>query len=286
MNAISKTTLSGLDMASYLYHLEKKTLKAALKAFVAYVFGRKITIPKLELIKMIWPNRDAHYIKSYLKSREITNNKQTNEKPALPIQKYNNSCGAQSLRQAAYELGVTNLPSLEKVPMLSGQSIGGSRAEHGIYNITGNLYTKSLLGQKVEPEYGGESFPHNILLAIKLLELDGRFYCSSIFSNIAMQLCRRTEWFVADHYSNIHHRSPPPLCNNERLMVIINVGSKHHYIMQRPDGTCYDPAFGKNFKTMEQLFKEYKKTDTSASRTGISILICEPNNYPKPHSFS
>ena len=209
-----------------------------------------------------------------LLERKITHTQPSRTFTTFPAQQYPNDCGAQALRQAAHELKINEIPH-SNLYLFSGQPISSSNAEDAIYGITGDLLSIRGTSRVTQPHNGGYSYPANILKCANQLGLDGRFYCSSLLTRIYMSTAYGKEWAEANQYSSINHCSPPVLYDNERLLVVVNQGSQLHYIMQRPDKTCYDPATGSTYKTL----KEYSTT-THWKPSGISILVCNPEGYP------
>ncbi len=254
--------ISGRDVASFFFNTRKGFGRLA--GAVYWLFRWKVTVPESAVFNRIWPMRDAVFIKSYLKSRKITL-AGSNHFSKLPKQQYVNSCGAQCLRQAAYELGIKSLPK-NRLYKFDGQSIEDSSAEAAIYGITARL-VRDYGGLKSGPggnlNNGGYSGPVGIQNAIMMLGLDGRCYCSSRLTDWYFTNNDPAGWKEVKKHCPVHRSSPPHLCRNERLLIHVcnysmanhsdaGLGVKRdHYIMKRPDGSCYDPQTGRNYVSVK-----------------------------------
>lgn len=278
--------VSGGDAASFIYHTRSGLSRLVGACY--WLFRWKVTVSEFVLQQYIWPKRDARFIRSYLKNRRISRAGTQGFSP-LPKQQFDNSCGAQCLRQIAYELGIRKIPR-RRGYRLNGQCMSCPSAEAALYALTARLVGED---GRLKPELrgdlnnGGYSVPVGFRQAARALGLDSRFYCSS----------RLTEWhyrqsdplwkeikqcYAMDYSSS----SPPSLCGNERLLVhvcdysMINPGfvttKRDHYIMQRPDGSCYDPSTGKNYVSMA-AYSDASKMKPS----GIHVLISNTSAYPK-----
>lgn len=273
--ADGKLNLSGIDAASYVFHTRTGLAKLC-SIFYLFCCCLSVTADETKIIGLIQKKRDARFVKSYLiHERRITPAQPSPTFNTFPKQRFRNDCGAQSLRQAAYELGITQLPKND-LYSFRGQPITDDSAEETIYNITGNLLNDAGNLRIINPEDGGYSYPANMLKCANLIGLDGRFYCSSLLPRIYMSTKYAKEWAETWEYAPIHFCCPPDLYNNERLLVVVNKGSVLHYIMQRPDKTCYAPDSGNSYQTLEEYTEE-----TQWKPSGISILISNPAGYPK-----
>ncbi len=275
--------ISGRDVASFFFNTRK-----GLSRFVGavyWLFRWKVTVPENDIVNRIWPMRDAVFIKSYLKSRKIAL-VDSNHFSAVPKQQYLNSCGAQCLRQSAYELGKKSLPE-NMFYNFDGQSIEDDSAEAAIYGVAGRLVDErgSL---KTRLDDGGGSDAIGINNAAVILGLDSRLYCSSIMTDWYLRHSDPSRWKEIKSRCSVHRSSPPKLCNNERLIVLVSndsLGSfifnsqgvkRHHYIMQRPDGSCYDPYDGKKYISIEAY-----SARTEMKPNGIYILVSDRQSYAK-----
>ncbi|KEI72514.1 hypothetical protein [Endozoicomonas elysicola] len=275
--------ISGRDVASFFFNTRK-----GLSRFVGavyWLFRWKVTVPESALVKCIWPMRDADFIKSYLKSRKITLAGSCRYR-ALSKQRYVNSCGAQCLRQIAYELGIKTLPK-NRFYKFDGQSIEDDSTEAAIYGVAGRLVDErgSL---KTRLDDGGGSDPIGINNAAVILGLDSRLYCSSRMTDWHLRQSDPSRWKEIKSRCSVHRSSPPQLCNNERLIVLVSndsLGSfifnsqgvkRHHYIMQRPDGSCYDPYDGKKYISVEAY-----SASSEMKPNGIYILVSDRQSYAK-----
>lgn len=279
--------LSGRDAASCFYNTGKGL--GRLKGFAYWLFRRKVTVPESDVVKQIWYSRDARFIKSYLNCRR-TALVGSNHFGTLPKQQYRNSCAARCLQQIAYELGIKKIPG-NKHHGFNGQSIRHRSAEAAIYGITGSLLSGSgglkpnLLGNL---NNGGDSGPVGIKNAARLLGLDSRFYCSSGLTDWYFGQRNPAGWKEIKKYCPVHRTSPPTLCSNERLLIhVCNYSMlglddndfkvrRDHYIMQRPDGSCYNPDTGINFSSV----KAYSKK-TGMRPSGVYTLVSDINSYAK-----
>lgn len=265
--------ISGRDAASYFYNTQ--TGIARLNGVAYWLLGRKVTVPERKFNNMIWHCRESHFIDTFLHSRK-TKAVSHAEKP-LPEQQYANSCGAQALRQVAYELGVSHLPKKKRYGF-KGQSIEDKTAEIALYAITGDLLDNSKKRLEIRPENGGYSFPGRMAFAAKALGLDARIYSSKLLPRLYLKNKFSIEWFIASTVCPANNCSPPELSVNERyihLLITPKDTSFLHWVMERPDGSCYDPETGCNYKTL----KEYKQLYGLKS-TGITLLISDRNAYP------
>ncbi|MBO9481221.1 MULTISPECIES: hypothetical protein [Gammaproteobacteria] len=194
----------------------------------------------------------------------------------LPKSQYSNSCGAQALRQAAFDLGVSHLPDKE-IYKFQGQSIADDSAEEAIYGISGRLLDDTMKRQLTSPKYGGYSLPDGMLAAARELGLDGRFYCSSLLLKYYLKLCYPKEWGRASALCPVKNSSPPKLSLNERCIHAVRREDTTalHWLMERPDGSCYDPKDAALYKSLEQYSQS-----SGYSYTGVALLICDRSAYP------
>ncbi len=273
-----KIKLYGIDAASYIFHT-KKGLAKLRSIFYLFCCCISISADISKITGLIQEKRDARFVKSYLlQERKIAHATVPRQFPTFEQQQYNYSCSAQALRQAARELGIKNFPD-NNIHLFDGQSIFSSSAEEAIYGVTGNLLNESKESRLIEPHQGGGAYPANILKCARLLGLNGRFYCSSLMTRIYMNIKYKKEWNEAKTCSSVNYYSPPELHNCERLIILLRKGSDYHFIMQRPDKTCYDPGTGNSYITL----KEYS-TAEKWKPTGVSILVFNPEGYPTPDS--
>ncbi|WP_419835643.1 hypothetical protein [Endozoicomonas atrinae] len=279
--------LSKLDAVSHFYNTGKGV--GRLKGLACLLLGRKMTVLESDLVKQIWPLRDARFIKSYLKSRNVAS-VASKHLGAFPKQQYKNSCAARCLQQAAYELGIKKIPS-NKLYGFNGQSIRDRSAEAAIYGIAGRLVSgsgglkQSLRGNLNNAGYSG---PVGIKNAVKLLGLDSRFYCSSRITDWYFGQSDPSGWKEVKRHCPVHRTSPPKLCRNERLLLhVCNYSMlgfddgclsvrRDHYIMQRPDGSCYDPQAGVNYPSVKAYSKKM-----GMSPSGVYTLVSDKDGYAK-----
>ena len=185
-------------------------------------------------------------------------------------------------------LGINKIPNI-KYPGFNGQAIRDRSVEAAIYGIACRLVNDSgKPGQNLSGDLnnGGDCGPVGIKHAAGLLGLDSRFYCSS----------RLTEWYFAQRdpadwkeikkYCPVHRTSPPMLCGNERLMLhVCNYSMlgfddnplkvrRDHFIMQRPDGSCYNPDAGIDYPSVAAYFKV-----TGMRPSGTYTLISAKNSW-------
>lgn len=279
--------LSGRDAASCFYNNGKGV--GRLKGVAYWLFRRQVTVPESDLVKQIWSLRDAGFIKSYLTSRGIVSIG-PNQFETLPKQQFKNSCAARCLQQAAYELGIKKIPNIKHYGF-NGQSIRDRSAEAAIYGVTGRLVSGSGgLKQHLRGDLnnGGFSGPVGISNAARLLGLDSRFYCASKFTEWYFSQNDPEGWKEIKQYCPVHRTSPPALCRNERLLLhICNYSMlglddhclsvrRNHYIMQRPDGSCYDPYNGLNYPSV----KAYSDK-TGMRPSGAYTLVSDKDFYAK-----
>ncbi|MFK0572891.1 hypothetical protein [Endozoicomonas sp.] len=251
--------LSGLDALSFFYNTKKGGAK--LTGAIYWCFHRQVTVAETELNKRVWSMRDTIFIKSFLRNRKITNIS-TNE--VLPGTAHENGCGAQSLRQAADELGVKHLP---KHGVFHGESIKDKSAELAIHKATMEPLATGR-GDTIKLDMGYASVAQ-ILAAARAMGLKGRLYSSR--RNWAEMHLLRPEaevWRKINGYSSIKLGSVPFLCDQERLLLHCKAGEEGHIVMLRPDGGCYDPGTGKQYSTRAEFMEQ-----TQWKFSGWSILI-------------
>ncbi|WP_422489513.1 hypothetical protein [Endozoicomonas sp. ALE010] len=276
---------SGRDAASCIYNTGKGL--GRLKGFAYWLFRWKVTVPESDLVQQIWDLRDARFIKSYLDSRRVTLVGE-NHFNTLPKQQYHNSCAARCLQQAAYELGINQIPN-NRLYQFNGQSILDRSAEAAIYAITGRLVSGN---GELQPDLLGDlnngpaSGPVGIRNATRLLGLDSRLYCSSWLTEWYFGQRDPVCWREIKKYCPVHRTSPPRLCRNERLLVhVCNYSMlglddhglkvrRDHYIMQRPDGSCYNPDTGINYPSV----KAYARR-TGIRPSGVYMLVSDKDSY-------
>ncbi|USE34889.1 hypothetical protein [Endozoicomonas sp. SCSIO W0465] len=278
---------SALDAVSHLYTTGKGL--GRFKGVAYWLFCWKVTIPESALIKQIWSYRDAKFNKSYLKSRSVAV-VGSDRFAALPMQQYKNSCAARCLQQAAYELGVKKIPN-NQLYGFNGQSIRYRSTEAAIYGVTGSLLCGSGgLKQNLRGDLnnGSYSSPVGIKNAARLLGLDSRFYCSSRVTDWYFGQSDPHGWKEIKRSCPVHRTSPPELCRNERLLLhVCNYSMfgfddqclsvrRDHFIMQRPDGSCYDPHKGINYPSVQDYAKK-----TGIKPSGVSMLISSKDAYAK-----
>ena len=278
---------SGCDAASFHYHTCKGRGRVA--GVFSWLFRRKVSVPESVVVNQIWPNRDAAFIKSYLKSKKASM-LGANRSRNLAKQQYGKSCTARSLQLIANELGIKHLPRNSRY-MFTGQPIDDPSVETAIYAITARLLDSR--GQ-LKPELGGSvanggySGPVGVKNAVKALGLDSHFYCSSRLIDRYYMKHKSSEWEEIKRCCSMHRSSPPSLCSNERLLVHVcnysivrGVGNslkpkRDHCVVMRPDGSCYDPCLGRNYGSL----KEYSKI-SGMSPSGIYTLISSKRGYEK-----
>lgn len=187
-------------------------------------------------------------------------------------QYYDKSCGAAALLCAAKELGIRHLPTIAGTAMQGQELQADNFCESALYYLTSG----SSLGARpvgMDLNKGGYSFPHNLVLAARLIGLDAQIYMASTYSTkLVSMLYPRCESLCEQSGVSVFHREPPPLSHAERLLKIMGVMKMLglHYVMQRPDYTYMDPADGQDYYSFRELNNSWLKCYMDI---GISILL-------------
>ena len=260
---------SGFDAASFHYHASKAGLSRVARGVFSWLFRRKVSVPESVLVNQIWPDMDAAFIKSYVKSRSAILS--ANCSRNLSKQQYDKSCAARALQLVADELGIKHLPENSQY-MFTGQPINDPSVEDAIYAITARLLNSR--GQ-LKPEFGGNIANGGycdlvgINSAIEILGLDGCCYCSER-GDVDASNNDYIRWERTKRLCFIHVSLPPILCSNDRLLVFVRNSSSRrgHCVVMRPDGSCYDPFLGSNYGSL----KKYSKV-SGMDPSGTYVLV-------------
>ena len=270
---------SGRDAASFHYHARKSRLSRVARGIFSWLFRRKVSVPESVLINQIRPDMNAAFIKTYVKNRNAILS--ANCSRNLSKQQYDSSCAARALQLVADELGMKHLPE-NSLCMFTGQPVNDPSAETAIYAVTAGLLDSH--GQ-LKPELGGDvanGGPSNLVgicNAIDALGLDSRCYCSEQL-DLYESNRDHTDWECTKSLCSVRVSSPPCLCSNDRLLVLVNnfdtVSNaddnsqfmRVHCVVLRPDESCYDPFYGSNYDSL----KKYSSI-SGMNPSGLYVLI-------------
>lgn len=281
---------SGRDAVSFHYHASKVGLNRFTGVF-SWLFRRKVSVPESVLVNQTWPDMDATFIKSYVKSRSSIS-RSADYSRNLSKQQYSESCAARSLQLIADELGIKHLPENSQY-MFAGQPVNDPSVETAIYAITARLLDsrgqlKPKLGGNIAN--GGRSALLGINNAIKALGLDGRFYCSEQ-TDLDESDYDRIRWERTKRLCFIHVSLPPDLRSNDRLLVIVrhystasdaddnSMPRQNHCVVLRPDGSCYDPYHGSNYGSLTKY-----SWISGMTPSGLYVLVSNNRGANKGHS--
>lgn len=191
---------------------------------------------------------------------------------AAPIrQGYQNSCGANALLHACLELGTTHIPQRNEYPLWSmghTELRPDMTCESMIYSVTSGLN-----GRPPAPDTG-YSLPSYIAECAAALGRRASVYLPPSVMTLGLVLSQPADVARALRRGvPLNFSAAPALNADQRLMRVMQVTGGLHYVLERDDGSVWDPALAQSFPDMPSLIAAQAINGGNYSDTGIAVLI-------------
>lgn len=189
---------------------------------------------------------------------------------AVYPQHFNMSCGAASLLTAAVELGVDTLPELKSLPPVPAWGLNKA-SEQWIYRISSGATTgplQAVTSKNIAAQ--GYSMPHNLMVAARLLGLDGTFYRgNTLTGRLVFMAYPEAANRAKGSGVGVRNGAAPPLQPHQRdLCIVITKDKQLHWVVKRPDGSFMDPGDGTDY-----VSKTSMRASTGYHDTGMHLRI-------------